>query len=390
MKRLIALVLVLCMSFSMVACSSEDASNEKAVGTGETEFEKEVLEPEGEIEIPSFKIAFGYGNYEDKLGQQFTNCMKYLADAFGCEIILYESGRGEEAVSNLETILTKGDIDGVIMVGGVDAARMEVASKYNVPVIAACTFLSSATELDAVTAYDNFLGGVVDNDIWAGVRCIEALYNAGSRNICYSGLMAGISQACDERAAGVGTVAAKYDDLNVLAESFTIMDYAGDIATFNASFPEMDGIGYAAMSDSIFTALEAEGLADGSVKVAGIDITSQTGTYLEKGVQVWACGGQYASAMVGFAVLYSYLADGTRIIKNNREPINRKYIEVNSYEEFEKYTKYIEASIPVYTAQEIKDMIPYFTPGVTIDDYIKDADVYSLDDVIARHGDIIR
>ena len=107
------------------------------------------------------------------------------------------------------------------------------------------------------------------------------------------------------------------------------------------------------MVDGVYTALESEGIADGSVKIAAVDISSMTGQYFQNGVQVWTCGGQYATAMVAWAVLYNYLMDGTRIIPDPAQPLIRQYIEITSYEEYEQYVKYVEGALPSYDADEI-------------------------------------
>lgn len=393
MKKVIAMLLAIIMMVSLCACSntSETTSktNDAATTKGTDSSDAGNTADINDDELPNFRIAFCYSNYTDRLGLQFKNCIEYLSKAYNCEPVFFEMGRGDTAISNLETVLTAGGIDGVVSVG-IDSARIEVAKKYDVPVITVCAFPETEEDIKGVSDYDKFLGGVIDDESWAGTRCIEALYEAGCRNICYSGLKPGITKASDDRANGMREVVEANADLNLLADSYTVQDFAGDIATFTASFSEMDGIGFSSVSDGLYLSLEAEGIADGSVKIAGIDVSSQTGTYFENGVQVWTCGGQYATAMVGWAIMYNYLLDGTRIIEDTKEPIVRKYIEITSYEDYEQYIKYVEDdSLPSYDAEEIKNMIHYFNEDVTLQDYLDDANSYSLEDVIARHGDAI-
>lgn len=42
--------------------------------------------------------------------------------------------------------------------------------------------------------------------------------------------------------------------------------------------------------------------------------------------------------------------------------------------------------MPVYTADEIKDMIHYFNPDASFDTITAVNEAYSIEDVIARHG----
>lgn len=396
MKKFIAMLLALTLVLSLAACGAPGkeggaSSDADVAGVGNANFDlesgKTSLVDKAKLteEKGTFKIAFSYAQFTDKLGSQFKNSLEYLAANYNCEMVFFEAGSGDEAVTNLESVLSSGDIDGVIQVGGT-AAQVAVANKYKVPYVFACGFPSIAEEIQGCIAYDNFLGGVIDDDTWAGTRSIEALYDSGCRNITYSGLTQGVVKSHDDRYKGMHAVVEAHDDLNLLGENYTMGLWADDVATFNASFGNIDGMGFSAMVDGVYTAMESEGIADGSVKIAAVDISSMTGQYFKNGVQVWTCGGQYATAMVAWAVLYNYLMDGTRIIPNPAEPLIRQYIEITSYEEYEQYVKYVEGTLPTYDADEIAMMIHYLNPDVTFADYEKEAHTYSLADIVARHA----
>ncbi len=397
MKKLIAMLLALVMVFSLAACSAGGEGGGKAsddadvAGVGNSNFDLEsgntskVDKAKLTEEKGTFKIAFSYGQFTDKLGSQFKNALEYLAANYNCEMVFFEAGSGDEGITALESVLSAGDIDGVIQVGG-SAANVAAANKYKVPYVFACGFPSQEEEIKGCIGYDNFLGGVIDDDVWAGEHCIEALYDAGCRNITYSGLTQGFVKSHDDRYKAMHTVLERHPDMNLLAENYSMGLWADDIATFNASFSNIEGMGFSAMVDGVYTALESEGIADGSVKIAAVDISSMTGQYFQNGVQVWTCGGQYATAMVAWAVLYNYLMDGTRIIPDPAQPLIRQYIEITSYEEYEQYVKYVEGVLPSYDADEIADMIHYLNPDVTYADYETEAHTYSLADIVARHA----
>ena len=401
MKKCMAFLLILCMAVTATACggntdnsaavnentaSSTDANKNTDTDTN-TGSETDENAASGE-ELPRFKILFAYQQYEDKLGGEFKSAIQYLCDAYNCEAVFYESGSGDTAVGNLESVLTAGDIDGLISVG-FDTARMEVASKYNVPVVLACGFPSVEAEVSGITSYDLFLGGVTDSDYRAGYRAMESLYEVGCRQVTYSGLSAGFAKSHDDRTKGVMDFLEANPDMILLADSYTMGKASEDIPTFNASFPEIEGMAFTSMSDALYNAIESEDLADGSVKIAGVDISSKTGEFFERGIQVWGCGGQYGTAMVSWAILYNYLIDGTRIISDTTTPIERDYLEITTYEEFEDFVKYVGVSLPVYDAEEIKELIHYFNPDITYEGYLSHAENYTLQDIIERHGDKI-
>lgn len=392
MKKLIALILSLCMVLFLTACSNvpgkEKEDDHEAVGQDVRTFEP-AAKPTGQTkELPHYKIAFSYATFTDKLGMQFKNAIQYLCDAYNCEVVFFETGMGEEGINNIESVLAAGDIDGIITVGGTPA-YVAVAQKYNVPYVMTCGFPSLPEEVEGISKYDVFLGGVVDNDVWAGTRCIEALYEAGVRNFCFSGLTLGLGKSHDDRAHAMKDFISAHTDMKLLADSYTMAEWANDVGSFAAAYPDLEGIAFSAMGDAVYQALETEGLADGSVKISGVDIASQTGTYFQKGVQVWTCGGQYGSAMVAWSILYNYLADGTRIIKDTKQPIIRPYIEITSYEDYKNYVKYVEDPLPVYTAEEIGKLIHAFNSEANYDTYVKYAEDYTLEDIIARHGELI-
>lgn len=92
--------------------------------------------------------------------------------------------------------------------------------------------------------------------------------------------------------------------------------------------------------------------------------------------------------MIGFALLYNYLYDGTRIIPDTSVTLRRPFIEVKSSEEYEHYLKHVDGGIPVYTAEEIAALIHGFNPEASYGSFAKASADYSLGDIVARHGDL--
>lgn len=387
MKKILSIILVISLIFSLTACNTEsdsDTEGSKDV-ISEVGFEDEdIVVENNEEELPRYKIAFGYGNWETVLGAQFQAAFEYLCNAFNIEGVLFDAGGGEESVATVESLLAAGDIDGILTISW-DTARMTVADKYGVPVVAACQ-APSDVEIANVAAYDLYLGATVDDEFWAGYQAMKALYEAGSRNITISGLTTGYSKGHDDRVAGAKQFLSEHEDINLLTESYSVGKWDEDVPTFAASFPEIDGMWFTALNDAVYNVLESESLADGSVKIAGPDVASRTGEFFERDIQVWSCGGQYATTMISFAILYNYIADGTRIIPDSSESIARNYLEIASYEDYLEYNKLIDTTTPVYTSQEIANMIHVFNEDITYDDFVNNGKTYSLSDINSRRG----
>ena len=93
--------------------------------------------------------------------------------------------------------------------------------------------------------------------------------------------------------------------------------------------------------------------------------------------------------MVAFATLYNYLADETRVIEDTAVTMERSGIYIRSIEEYNNYLKYVAGSIPIYTSEEIKNMIHYYNEDLDSKLFAKMSES-PLEDVVARHTDIAK
>jgi ABC-type sugar transport system substrate-binding protein len=312
--------------------------------------------------------------------------MEYIASGMNVEFVFIEGGYGEDATAALEAAVVNGDIDGIILAQAASPALMNAAN--GVPLIVVLAGIpASEAELQEIVAFDNYLGAVTDSDYDSAYAAAQALYDAGSRKVCLAGLTQGMSKSHDDRAGAFIDFVNAHDDMTLLAEDYSRGLFADAIGPFAASFPEMDGIFVTSGNDAILNNIKTEGLV-GSVKLATIDISSESGTYYENGTLVYTAGGQYGTAMVGFSLLYNYLADGTRIISDTSTPLYRNYIGVNSSADFDNYIKYVDSGIPVYVVSEIKDLVHYYNAAVTYDTFVKLGEAYNLDDISTRHATI--
>lgn len=337
-------------------------------------------------DLPRFKIAFMYGNFTDKLGSQFKGSMEYIAEGMNVEFVFIESGYGEDALAALEAAVAGGDIDGVIVVQAASPALLEAVN--GIPLISVCSKPASEAEAQEVATYENFLGSIADNDYQAGYAATQALYDAGCRNVTLAGLTQGMSQSHDDRAAAFLDFVSEHDDMKMLADNYSRGLQADAISSFAAAYPEMDGIFSTSGSDAILNTMRTEGLI-GYAKLATIDVSNESGEYFENETLAWVAGGQYGTAMVGFAILYNYLADGTIIIEDVTDVLTREYITMTSFDEYEAYIKFVDSGVPVYTAEEIKDMIHYYNEAVDHDYFVSLNEAYNLGDIELRHADLL-
>lgn len=397
LKKVICyLLIVLMLTTALTACGSEQAGKtENNVSTGSETEKTAGGEPAGQTEkqpesiipddLPKFRIGVMYYTFTDKLGSQMKNALEYIADDFNVEFEYIEASWSAEAgQAAMETALQTG-LDGIIAVSSGVAVLDACKNAGNVPFVSIQVEPIDNNVAADMAAYDCYLGAVSENDMQVGINAIEALYASGVRNLGICGLTPGYARSHDDRIRGVKSAVKQCDDLKLLAEDYTMGEYAKSVSSFAAAYPEMDGLFVSQGVESIYQTMNTEGLI-GSVKLAMVDISESTGDYFDNGTLVYIAGGQYGTTMIGFALLYNYLYDGTRIIPDTSVTLRRPFIEVRSSEEYQEYLKYVDGDIPVYTAEEIAELIHGFNSEAGYATFVKAAENYSLKDIVARHG----
>ena len=396
LKRILCFLLVVLMLTAVLsACGGQTATkpDEGTAAGGEQKAPTTapVAEPETKsiipAELPKFKIGVMYYTFTDKLGSQMKNALDYIADDFNVEFQYIEASWSAEAgQAAMETALQTG-LDGIIAVSSGVAVLDACKKAGNVPFVSIQVEPIDNNVAADMAAYDCYLGAVSENDLQVGINAIEALHASGVRNLGVCGLTPGYARSHDDRIRGVKSAVKQKTDLTLVAEDYTLAEYAKSVSSFAAAYPEMDGLFVSQGVESIYQTMNTEGLI-GSVKLAMVDISESTGDYFDNGTLVYIAGGQYGTTMIGFALLYNYLYDNTRIIPDTTVTLRRPFIEVKSSEEYEHYLKHVDGGIPVYTAEEIAALIHGFNPEASYGSFAKASADYSLGDIVARHGDL--
>jgi len=387
MKKVVTILLTLTIVIGVVACSGNQPAVENEAPAEETGVSTEVVtESSIPSDLPKYKIALVYATFTDKLGGQMKSAMEYLAEDFNVEFVFLETGYSADTVTVIESTLQTG-IDGIIMVG-VSPAVLDAAKKAgDVPVVMIQSEPTTPEQASEMAAYDNYLGAICENDYEVGYKALEALYNAGARNFGIAGLTKGISKTHDDRAQAAIDFINSKSDATLLADDYSMGLWSDALTSFAASFPEMDGFFATGGSEGVYQVMRTEGLT-GKVKYATIDIQESTGEYFQSGDLAWIAGGQYGTTMVGFAVLYNYLADGTRIIPDTTITLYRPFLELSSYEDYEVYLKYVDGETPVYTVEEVAQMIHKFNSDANFEYFQNLAETYSIEDIQTRHANL--
>ena len=217
----------------------------------------------------------------------------------------------------------------------------------------------------------------------------ESFHNMGCENIAVITMEKGDATA-DARDAGFDRACDEFG-MNRISEvrnnTLTAEETTKAVENFLASFPELDGIFVTGGSNTILEGvIQALALHNktGEVKVACIDFISDLDKYIEEGAIDAISGGHFVDPLFSYMLMVNKLT-GTPL-SDNCEQIDLNFINLQSPDDARNYYKYCEGDSYPYNEEEIRSMVKYFNPDMTIDKLKEIAAAYSIDDVVSRHG----
>lgn len=397
MKKLLSILLCAAMLFSLAACGGAPASSAAAAsGSGSAAVGGTQVNNAGQVitqygadevhtdkEMPPFNILVTYASFTDKLGSQYKSSLEYLGKALNIEFTFVESGMGEDARTIIEAALVnKPDawIANTCSVADVKAA----ADAGNIPYVSCGTIFASDEVAQEMATYDNFLGVIAVDDYAAGKSAADALYEDGCRNVLLCGIQKGVSGQHDQRALGFLNGVSGHEDMKLLGEDYSMLQFAEAITSFAATYPEMDGVFCTMVNEAIYNTFTTEDLV-GSVRLGGLDVSESTGAYFDNGTLSYMAAGNYVTNMLGFAVVYNYLLDGTRIVDDPTKIVQWANINLRNSDDYNNYITYLDSGTPAYTAAEIMEMVHYYNEDMTPAAFRALGGAYTLEDVMKRH-----
>ena len=133
-------------------------------------------------------------------------------------------------------------------------------------------------------------------------------------------------------------------------------------------------------------ALSTLGKDKGEVKVVMSDFFEGMDQYFDNGSIIASFGGSYPDALFLTAMLINQ-ASGTPLGNEGESLVlELPYIQVNSSAELNEYMSYCESGTDyAYNIEEIKELIGYYNPDLTLESFKDVMANYSLADVKARH-----
>lgn len=382
-KILLFLVLAMLMMMILPACSAGDQTTSTSTVQETTAIEGSSVESDKTPE--KFKIGFSSWASTDPYAAEMIEMLEYVCDATGSELV-YLDWVGYDAEGILATYqnLIEAGCDGLITVT-ITPAMLQLCEDKNVPIMLTHGTITDENTLQMARDSSVFAGMLMQNDYEAGKLMAQALKDNGSSNIAYIGPAVGMAPQEDERYRGLKDFIAENPDMKFITE-----DRSGNpeaIVQMLTAFPEVDGVQMDTAA-SIVPVVSA-GLQD-QVKVATANAMDMASS-LEDGMLVWTAGTEASAQLVGlsYAVLYNFMT-GNDMIADKTQLIQCPFIVMTNADEYQDYVKYCAGDVPIYTADEIKNLITAFNPDATYESLAELIKNTTLDDIVVRHADLVK
>lgn len=391
-KRMIALLtsMTLVLSTILMGCGSQENTG----GTAEQQTEETSSETaQASDKLPEkFKIGVVIWSTTDDLGGASARLLNYASDIIGCEMVYNTNiSSPESQITATENLIAAG-CNAIAICNYSDDILPKITSlceENEVYFTLIWRSISDPEVREIVEASPYYLGNTCESEEETGYMMGESFHNMGCKNIAVITMEKGDATA-DARDAGFDRACEEFG-MNRISEvrnnTLTAEETTKAVENFLASFPELDGIFVTGGSNTILEGvIQALALHNktGEVKVACIDFISDLDKYIEEGAIDAISGGHFVDPLFSYMLMVNKLA-GTPL-SDHCEQINLNFINLQSPEDARNYYKYCEGDSYPYNEEEIRSMVKYFNPDMTIDQLKKIAAAYSVDDVVSRHG----
>lgn len=338
-----------------------------------------------------FKIGVVIWSTVDDLGRTSSQMLDYASEVLGVEMVYNTNiSSPESQITATENLIAAG-CDAVAICNYSDDILPKIAKlcqENEVYFTLIWRSIADPEVKEIVESCPFYLGNTCEDEEKIGYRMGESLYNKGCENIAVITMEKGDATA-DARDAGFDRACEEFG-MNRISEArnnaFTAEDATKAVENFLAAFPEMDGIYVTGGSGTILEGV-IQGLAlhgkTGEVKVACVDFIADLDKYIAEGAIDAISGGHFVDPLFSYILMVNKLA-GTPL-SETCETINLNFVNLESPEDAVNYYTYVEGDEYPYNAEEIRSMVKYFNPDMTIEKLKEIADAYSVDDVVARH-----
>ena len=393
-KRVIAVLLILVMSFSLAACgvmgdSGTDKTQEsttKSEGKGDAwQDEAGGGETSGD-KNGKYTIDVVIHTTTDFLCSKLKSYTDYMGKEFGVKFNYYiiENFADETYLSAIENLCAQG-VDGIITTnfsGTAVLQGLKTCEENNVYLGVGFSQIDESIK-EQVYASDYFVGGSYEADYQAGYDIIVSLIEAGNTNIAAIGYEPGIT--CHDR-RWEGMMAAFEDHPEIKkAGEYRGLEFTKAVEDFLAADNTIDGIAITLLGIEYCQEPIRSAGREGEVQIAFCDLSENCQEGLDSGEVVCAIGGQYVDIVFPFILMLNTLEGEPLSDEKVEIPVN--FITCKTGEEFSNYMTYLhEDGVYAWDIDELKQVIKTYNKDANVEDLIQMGADYSIEDTMARHG----
>lgn len=330
----------------------------------------------------------------DGLFATMAKYIQYFADNYGFTLKLDVGAFSpEDQVKSVENLIAAG-CDAIIFCNFSAAVLPKVAStceESEVYWAIYCRSIDDPAIVSTLASTKYFVGNAYEDNAAVAKNAVEKFKELGITKTAIIGPPTGdtttdtVSKVYQEEAAKAGITI--YTEVRNIVQP---NDATTDAETVVSNFPDVEGIMLLAATqgygEGLLKGLENVGKL-GKITVCMNDCTADIANDMAKGNVAFACSGQYQNPGLEMAMLLNAVMETP--LSPDKITIHTNYIMFSKADSAANYFKYIQnpaENMWAYNLQEISQLIKYYNPNVTVDDYQKLATAYSYDDVLTRHN----
>lgn len=389
-RKLIALILMCAVMFSIVltGCSSVGAS------TANSDMNSKVTSAQA-TSLKKFKVGLSIWGTSDALGKSCSDLVKSSVEALGGETIVDASGlMPEKQISSVENLISSG-CDALTICPFSDSILPKVSQLCTEAKIPFTIYFRKIQDLavkKAVESSPYYVGNCCEDETTAGYNVTKSLADKGCKKILLISMPRGDTTA-ENREKGVNKCVQE-TGMKIVSECRDInqaSDATKAVESAIAAFPDLDGILFASSGTFGFSgAIQALKQHDkvGKIFVASIDFPNDLQEAFKDNTIAGMCGGHFADPMFTVILLYNRLA-GTPLA-DKPVTLNLPFTYLKSAADADNYYKYFTGSIPLYTANEVKQMVKFYNKDMSLEKLTQIMQNYGLDDAVKRHKNLVK
>lgn len=399
MKKVLSILLVLCLMVSLAACGGE--TTETTPPKAETQAPADTAASSTQAaaqDAPAKELkkwtmgCIDPGAWNAAYGPVYDQ-LEALKEDLNYDIIYAtrSSSSTDDTLAAIQNLIVSG-ADCLVLGNDVLMCYMQVAELCEDAGVYWTMYWAGVTDEDKVKLndYKYYVSSTYEDEQYAGYWLGKAAGEAGCKNLCLIGAPDGLSftirrneglkKACDEY--GI-TILAQERDITLTGSAAGGMDI---VNRFLATYPECDGIIIQGRTHSCLAGV-VNGLADAGktedIPVFAIDCNINQTEYFENGQESGVIGGHHLGALYN-TILLTNIMNGTPLTDEKPYMLN-KYVELTSVEQCREWAYHIWDN-DAYTGEEVLQYIKAYNPDATYEDLLALTESYSLEDIIARHG----